>query len=232
MVENYVTFRMKGNIQAFPAAQPWCCPQCFPANIQIAKCYMCYSIIFSTHPQKESYSTVSPFHHIHSKCDIPYLPAYPRNLPHQIWGFPTPKEGENPTTFSTSKTSRATSKGASPWNGGGVSKRKTWFESLGARATSTFDRLHKERFGLGDSLSECWRVDCFECTPLKFNMEPNNWWFVVVSPFPRGYFQVPCQFSGVYLEMWENNTSFVKDPTGYTWNYNIKYQSVRCYIIF
>jgi len=29
-------------------------------------------------------------------------------------------------------------------------------------------------------------------TPLKFNMEPNNWWFVVVSPLPRGYFQVPC----------------------------------------
>lgn len=185
MVENHVTFRMKGNIQAFPAAQPWCCPQCFPANIQITKCY---SIISSTNPQKESYSTVSPWniHHIHSKCD---LPAYPSNLPHQIWGFPTPKEGENPTTFSTSKTSRATSKGASPCNGGGVSKRKTWFEGLGTRATSTFDRLHKERFGLGDSLSECWRVDCFECT-----------W--------------RCE------------------KTGYTWNYNIKYQSVGCYIIF
>ena len=37
-------------------------------------------------------------------------------------------------------------------------------------------------------------------TPLKINMEPKNWWFVDVSPFPRGYFQVPCLFSGVYAK--------------------------------
>ena len=29
-------------------------------------------------------------------------------------------------------------------------------------------------------------------TPPKANMEPNTWWFVDVSPFPRGYFQVPA----------------------------------------
>ena len=29
-------------------------------------------------------------------------------------------------------------------------------------------------------------------------MEAKKWWFVDVSPFPRGYFQVPCLFSGVY----------------------------------
>ena len=33
-------------------------------------------------------------------------------------------------------------------------------------------------------------------------MEPQNWWFVNVSSFPRGYFQVPCLFSGVYLFKW------------------------------
>ena len=36
-------------------------------------------------------------------------------------------------------------------------------------------------------------------TPPKTNMEPKNWWFVDVSPFPRRFFQVPCLFSGVYL---------------------------------
>ena len=37
-------------------------------------------------------------------------------------------------------------------------------------------------------------VDCvlYTKTPPKFNMEPKNWWFVDVSPYPRGYFQVPC----------------------------------------
>ncbi len=34
--------------------------------------------------------------------------------------------------------------------------------------------------------------------PPKTNMEPNNWWFVDVSPLPRGYFQVPCLLLGVY----------------------------------
>ena len=34
-------------------------------------------------------------------------------------------------------------------------------------------------------------------TPPKTNMEPKNCLFVDVSPFPRGYFQVPCLFSGV-----------------------------------
>ena len=29
-------------------------------------------------------------------------------------------------------------------------------------------------------------------TPPKTNMEAKNWWFVDVSPFPRGHFQVPC----------------------------------------
>lgn len=29
-------------------------------------------------------------------------------------------------------------------------------------------------------------------TPLKIDMEPQNWWFPDVSPFPRGYVQVPC----------------------------------------
>ena len=37
-------------------------------------------------------------------------------------------------------------------------------------------------------------------TPPKTNMEPKDWWFVDVSPFPRGYFQVPCLFSGVYCK--------------------------------
>ena len=33
---------------------------------------------------------------------------------------------------------------------------------------------------------------------LKTNgWNPKNWWFVDVFPFPRGHFQVPCQFSGV-----------------------------------
>ena len=36
-------------------------------------------------------------------------------------------------------------------------------------------------------------------TPPKTNMEPQNWWFVDVSPLSRGYFQVPCLFSGVYI---------------------------------
>ena len=35
-------------------------------------------------------------------------------------------------------------------------------------------------------------------TPPKIIMEPQNWWFLNVSPFPRRYFQVPCWFSGVY----------------------------------
>ena len=30
----------------------------------------------------------------------------------------------------------------------------------------------------------------------KTNIEPKNWRFVDVSPFPRGYFQVPYQFIG------------------------------------
>ena len=29
-------------------------------------------------------------------------------------------------------------------------------------------------------------------TPPKTNMEPKKWWFVDVSPFARGYFQVPA----------------------------------------
>ena len=37
-------------------------------------------------------------------------------------------------------------------------------------------------------------------TPPKTNIEPTNWWCVDVSPFPRGYFQVPCLFSGVYFK--------------------------------
>jgi len=40
--------------------------------------------------------------------------------------------------------------------------------------------------------------DFEQSIPPKFNMEPQNWWFVDVSPFPRGYVQVPCLFSGVY----------------------------------
>ena len=40
-------------------------------------------------------------------------------------------------------------------------------------------------------------------TPPKTHIEPTNWWCVDVSPFPRGYFQVPCWFSGVYWE-WES----------------------------
>ena len=35
-------------------------------------------------------------------------------------------------------------------------------------------------------------------TPPQTNMEPQNWWLVDVSPFPRGHLQVPCLFSGVY----------------------------------
>ena len=32
-------------------------------------------------------------------------------------------------------------------------------------------------------------------------MEPKNWWFVDVSPFPRGYFQVPAvSFQGFSLD--------------------------------
>ena len=38
---------------------------------------------------------------------------------------------------------------------------------------------------------------CMMITPPKTNMEPQNWWFVDVSPLSRGYFQVPCLFSGV-----------------------------------
>ena len=36
-------------------------------------------------------------------------------------------------------------------------------------------------------------------TPPKTNMEPKNEGLEDVSPFPRGYFQVPCLFSGVYF---------------------------------
>ena len=37
--------------------------------------------------------------------------------------------------------------------------------------------------------------------PPKTNMEPQNWWFVDVSPFPRGYFQVPwLVFGRVHLK--------------------------------
>ena len=32
----------------------------------------------------------------------------------------------------------------------------------------------------------------FRDTPPKTNIEPKNWWFVDVSPFTKGYFQVPC----------------------------------------
>ena len=37
----------------------------------------------------------------------------------------------------------------------------------------------------------------FWITPPKTNMEPQNWWFVDVSPFQKWDFQVPCLFSGV-----------------------------------
>ena len=32
------------------------------------------------------------------------------------------------------------------------------------------------------------------CAPPQSKMEPKSWWFVYVSPFPIGYFQVPCWF--------------------------------------
>ena len=35
-------------------------------------------------------------------------------------------------------------------------------------------------------------VGFFLDTPPKFNMEPENDGFQKESPFPRGYFQVPC----------------------------------------
>lgn len=39
--------------------------------------------------------------------------------------------------------------------------------------------------------------------PTKTNMEPTNWWFIIVSPFPRGYF--PVSFRGMYIYIY---TSF------------------------
>ena len=54
---------------------------------------------------------------------------------------------------------------------------------------------------------------CF-FTPPKTNMEPKNWWFVDVSPFPRGYFQVPCLFSGVYIFSWVGEKFYGSRPQG------------------
>ena len=49
-------------------------------------------------------------------------------------------------------------------------------------------------------------------------MEPKNCWFVDVSPFPMGYFQVPCWFWGgvsphfneqlVHLQEWRPGKSY------------------------
>lgn len=37
-------------------------------------------------------------------------------------------------------------------------------------------------------------------TPLKTNVEHNNWWFVDVFLIVQGeFFEIPCQFSGVYV---------------------------------
>ena len=37
-------------------------------------------------------------------------------------------------------------------------------------------------------------------------MEAKNWWFVDVSPFPRGYVQVPAfSFQGIYMTMGPQN---------------------------
>ena len=37
-------------------------------------------------------------------------------------------------------------------------------------------------------------------TPPKTNIDPKNWWFVDVSPFPRRYFLIPAvSFSGEYF---------------------------------
>ena len=47
------------------------------------------------------------------------------------------------------------------------------------------------------SLLQClkhWQRSQDSCTPLKINVEAQNWWFVDLSPFSRSDFQVSCQF--------------------------------------
>ena len=39
-----------------------------------------------------------------------------------------------------------------------------------------------------------WQRSQDSCTPLKINVETQNWSFVDLSPFSRGDFQVSCQF--------------------------------------
>ena len=60
--------------------------------------------------------------------------------------------------------------------------------SSSRRRLKHLPRLHVKLSG-GDA----W-ISQFKNTPPKTNMEPKNWWFVDVSPFPMGYFQVPCLF--------------------------------------
>ena len=38
-------------------------------------------------------------------------------------------------------------------------------------------------------------------TPPKTNMEPKNWWFVVVSPIPRVYFRFHVNFQGCIFQV-------------------------------
>ena len=54
-----------------------------------------------------------------------------------------------------------------------------------------------------------------QTTPPKTNMEPNSWWFVDVSPFPRVYVQSSMLvFEGVSLEFLCRRNQNTKIPVG------------------
>ena len=74
-------------------------------------------------------------------------------------------------------------------------------------------------------------------TPPKINMEPENWWFVDVSPFPKGCFQVPCLFSGVYFSFSDTKRPFNTpsktnvEPEKALWNYQTTtFGGFKCYV--
>ena len=50
-------------------------------------------------------------------------------------------------------------------------------------------------------------------------MEAKNWWFVDVSPSPRGYVQVPAfSFQGIYMTMGSQNRVPKKTQV---WSYDV-----------
>ena len=73
-----------------------------------------------------------------------------------------------------------------------VSLRGNWTADFGffeGNTSSTWGGIPSLKRDHGTSLATM--IEEFH-TPPKTNIEPENWWFVDVSPFPTAYFQVPC----------------------------------------